>query len=88
MATKKKVVKKSKKYILFISYPADLYFQNFDKKIEKAIGDGEELGSGMGFGRRDIDVSYNSLDDAMNAETKVKRLHRDIKTSIDEFDED
>lgn len=56
-------------YVLSLSYPADQY-PAMDKKIEKLIGSRD--GSGMGFGERDMDWTFDTKQEALAAWGKLK----------------
>lgn len=58
---------KKEEWILDVEYPADLYFGDCpDQKIKDLVGRGTSS-SGMGFGCRDMQFSFDTKDEAKTA---------------------
>jgi hypothetical protein len=69
-------------YLLQVSYPSDFYYlhgynhpRSWDSKIETTVGRLSD-GSGMGFGRRDLDFQFKTKRGALNACKKLAKFSR------------
>lgn len=90
MKTRKK--KARPEYSVVAAYPDYLYWdseKNYDNRLHFAAGEKHRVGSGMGFGFRDIEWSYKTEQGAKNALARIKKLRlRGVKASIQVFEED
>ncbi len=61
-------------YSVWLSYDAKYYFsENLDRTIEK-MAHKSRSGSGMGFGERDMDFTFNTIKGAENLVERLKKF--------------
>lgn len=75
------------KFELEITYDAEHYSIDTDKRIEKAVGK-ECLGGGMGFGGRDLSFEFNSgkeMNDALARINDFSATNPELELRIEIF---
>jgi hypothetical protein len=67
-------------YRLNVAYPLDSHYGTIERKIERTIR-AESVGSGAGFGERDLDFEFPTKEERDAARSKINRLKiKELKT--------
>jgi hypothetical protein len=76
----------SKYWRLIVSYDANTRSKERDAYWASVVGKDSE-GSGVGFGLRDLEFYFDTEQDALDAEQRVRKL-KDAETDIMDFGDD